>query len=678
MALDPRFIVTSDLESYFVDKDSGAPLAGGTVEFFRQNNQSIRKAVYQISVNSPGVYTYTALPNPCILSDVGTFQDALGNNIVPYYFPFDGTPDSTNGTQDLYFIRVYSSGGILQFTRNGWPNSAANSSSSSSLDVTNFIPNGQFLAHNNIVSATEPPVESVTQGIITVNSQLIAQGGWSFRLNSTSTSTFSNNFQAIVGPITGLNDTPQYLFNMICTAYSAATTQVADLTISWPDVNKFSSPSADQDYTLTFAHESGDSGSYSFDIYAIYNFGTGGSPSSPIQTLIGSFTTTTAWTYKVVNISGFTQNAGILGSNNDSSISLAIRCKSVSNAKFTDFSLLIGSFDLSSTTSFPVQTNANMFSQAVAGTMPTPDPDGQDLLLPMILTAKGVKFDHSQVGTIVAKLSLVASDTEILMNGAPFLFSAFSPAGVPYSRLGNYLIANSQVTNTPMFGTGPTFATLFAVVGQPTHFYLEINTPGASTTAAVGTSGFSVAIIVALSKFEFTVTAVPTTGTYFTFTSYQPGPINYYVWYTSTGLDDPAPGGTGIRVNLTGSDTTTTIATNTIIAVNRYQFYIPNLGGYFLRGLGGIDPDAASRTLQLTYSGSPENLTGSYLGTIESYQIQSHTHSISPAFVSNNGASNSTVTPGNGDNAKGAITIGNTGGSETRPVNFAVNYFIKI
>jgi hypothetical protein len=138
MAIDPRFIVTSDLESYFVSKDDGEPLAGGIITFYSDLNRSTKKPVYQIS-GSPPNYVYTVLPNPCVLSDVGTFQDALGNNIVPYYFPYEGTPDDDNTTVELYYITVESSGGVAQFTREGWPN-FSNEGSSTASDDRNFIP----------------------------------------------------------------------------------------------------------------------------------------------------------------------------------------------------------------------------------------------------------------------------------------------------------------------------------------------------------------------------------------------------------------------------------------------------------------------------------------------------------------------------------------------------------
>jgi hypothetical protein len=140
MALDDRYIVASDLEGYFVDKDSGLPLASGTLSFFRDSSRNVPKPVYQLS-GSPPNYTYTLLPNPVTLSSVGTPQNALGDNIVIYYYPFDD-----DGNIDLYYVSCDSSGAVNQFTREAWPPNVSQSINPNDqpFSISNQISNSQF------------------------------------------------------------------------------------------------------------------------------------------------------------------------------------------------------------------------------------------------------------------------------------------------------------------------------------------------------------------------------------------------------------------------------------------------------------------------------------------------------------------------------------------------------
>jgi microcystin-dependent protein len=130
-------------------------------------------------------------------------------------------------------------------------------------------------------------------------------------------------------------------------------------------------------------------------------------------------------------------------------------------------------------------------------------------------------------------------------------------------------------------------------------------------------------------------------------------------------------------------------------------FNLPDYRGYFLRGLDqgtGNDPDAASRTASPSGGSS-----GNAVGSLETGQIQSHAHGVNdPGHAHGPPAGNlswlmwnqSTVagdigvvpTSGgapavDGIRSMGAATTGITiqtaGGSETRPLNAAVNYLIK-
>ena len=706
--LDSRFICTSDLDTYYVDNATGLPLSGGIVTFYSDVNRTSLKPVYQLT-GTPGNYSYQPLNNPCTLSSSGTFQDALGNNIIPFYYPFTGTPEDNSGVQELYYVTVVNSGFVPQFIRQGWPQSAGSvSPTPSDVEVENYIPNGQFLAHNNIVSLTEPPRASLTfttvAGSVAVYAQPIAQGGWEFTYSQSSTATFNNSFTTI--PSSGgwgMNSFPRYIFNFNCTSIGN-TPQYRDLRIIWPDVNKFSSgnPPGDIPYTLFFDAKSNDGNSYTFSLYQFYYYGTGGITDNYIENFVGSITIGPNTTFVSVNVNDilFPANESTIGSNNDDHVGLALRGPmSGWNVSVSDFLLAQGNDTF---TSYPVQTNDQMLSRGVAGWMPTPDPTGLDLYLPLVLTPQGMIFDHSIVGQIIAKTELSTNpvNNELYMNGSTYLASAYSSIGIPYQRLMNYLLANSAAISNgtvqlnaniiPLTGTGANFVTLFNVTAAlTTEFIVQINTT-ASGGSATGSGAITIAATSANNYYTATVHSVPTGGYYWSFVDGTAN-LTYNVWYSINGVGTaPAtPTGANIQVNLTGTPTIVSTIASTLAAVNQYQFLVPNLQGLFLRGWdpnGIYDLDYATRanrgiqfnntTIQTQY--------GTSVGTLELQAFIDHTHN---APASSGGQFIGTGTGGNNygtgadttssPSITGTATTPNNGGTETRPVNFAVNYFIK-
>ena len=114
-------------------------------------------------------------------------------------------------------------------------------------------------------------------------------------------------------------------------------------------------------------------------------------------------------------------------------------------------------------------------------------------------------------------------------------------------------------------------------------------------------------------------------------------------------------------------------------------FQVPDLRGQFLRGVSagsGRDPEAYART-PIYIGGNYGDQVGSYQG----HQIASHSHSLN--VNGGRGSILGVFVPGSanpGWDKPGSywgqldtlnITVNPTGGSETRPVNAAVNYIIK-
>jgi hypothetical protein len=142
--LDSRYVISRDLEPLLVDKDSGAPLAGGSVYFYQDLARTTLMPIFQLT-GAPPNYTYTQLPNPIILSSIGTIQDNNGNNVALYYFPWSST--ASNAVLQLYYVVVQNSLGVEQFTRQAWPNyfgEQGGGGGASGVYLPNLIANPQF------------------------------------------------------------------------------------------------------------------------------------------------------------------------------------------------------------------------------------------------------------------------------------------------------------------------------------------------------------------------------------------------------------------------------------------------------------------------------------------------------------------------------------------------------
>ncbi len=117
IGLDERYITDLSIQQYFVDKDTGLPLANGLVYFYEDDNRNLLKPVYELT-GAPPNYCYAPLPNPMTLSAVGTPMDADGNDVAVYFFPYEN-----NGTTlQLYYIATFDQNAVPQITREAWPN----------------------------------------------------------------------------------------------------------------------------------------------------------------------------------------------------------------------------------------------------------------------------------------------------------------------------------------------------------------------------------------------------------------------------------------------------------------------------------------------------------------------------------------------------------------------------
>jgi len=164
MALDARYVTTKSLEPLLVDKDTGAPLAGGFVYFYEDLSRNTLKPIYELT-GAPPNYTYTQLPNPIVLSALGTIQNNNGDNVALYYYPW--TSMAADATLDLYYVVVQNSLGVPQFTREAWPNyfGEQGGGGASGTYLPNLIANPQF-AFISFVPGTALTVSSAGAGTV--------------------------------------------------------------------------------------------------------------------------------------------------------------------------------------------------------------------------------------------------------------------------------------------------------------------------------------------------------------------------------------------------------------------------------------------------------------------------------------------------------------------------------
>lgn len=602
MALDSHYILASDLQEYFVDKDTGNPLANGTITFYSDVNRTTLKPVYQLS-GSPPNYSYTQLPNPLPLTGVGTISDGAGNDIVPYYYPYDAA-----GNVELYYIVVQSAGLALQFTREAWPNVVA--ASSTSQNLTNYVPNGQFRIHNNV-----PKTDTTVAGQITQAITHLAQGGWTFERPNASTATDIVLFNVFGSAVTNPTGYPRFSVEIINQVPNAGD-GYKDLRLKFDDVNKFASTT--QQYTFAFSGQSNTGGSITASLILIKNFGTPNG-SATQETALATFTISPSYTISQKSFVFGTNEMYSIGSNNDDYLQLALRfpVASVFDVSLTDFVLTPGAVAVSQ---FPTTPDNDFRYKGIAGWMPTPNPDGSDLYLPLRLSPSGLAFDDTEVGKIYSTSYTTAGIGELLCDGTQYETAAYSTDGIPYSRLQaklfngvypiwgtglNYLSAlftdlNNPNNNQMMVYTNMADAVSDTADGTPAtgftfnklstginsynakglflgtgNFYIQCNQVGLATaTIGPGTSGFTVNVVFngPLQRSVVLVQALAATGlagTYFQFSNVA---TQVYVWFTVDGAGaDPAPGGTGIRVNLFSTFSANSVALAICAAISGYQ-----------------------------------------------------------------------------------------------------------
>jgi hypothetical protein len=230
MPINPSLLVSAAmLQDYLVDNATGLPLSDGTITLYKDNSRTTFKNWYYLT-GAPGSYTFTTLPNPMTLSAVGTITDGNGNDVIPFYYPYD---ENDSSISELYYIVVTNSNGQQQFTRQDFPFGAFSNNTpvnTTGTALKNYIVNNVFW--RNVGSVTDANLASnPLSGFKEVSLAPSAHDGLSMPdwryisdvTGGTDTLTFTKFPAGTTLGASNQDVTPEYYLNFTCTGAGTAT-----------------------------------------------------------------------------------------------------------------------------------------------------------------------------------------------------------------------------------------------------------------------------------------------------------------------------------------------------------------------------------------------------------------------------------------------------------------------
>lgn len=596
----PRFTIAPAPQAVFIDKDTQAVMSGGEVFFFRDVNRTEHKPVFR-QTGTPGNYTYVVLPQPVVLTISGTWGFDQ-NDIALYYDAVDA-----NGNEELYFMDVFNSQGVPQFTREGWPlQKETGGELPPPLDVaqTNYIYNGQFRANLPVIDPCKPE----DAGKITKPVTAVALGNWTFERPLGSAATDLVTFERFGGWSDNPAAHPRFSIR-VDNQLPSAGDGFKDVRVKFKDVNFLSDDSTT--VTFGFSGRSNAVTSLPMSIVVIKNYGTGGSAEES-QTV---FTPTLPLVFAPFSVEfSFGDNDGkTIGPDDDDFVQIAFRfpVNSVFSASITDVFLFGTAIE---NPIFPEETVTEVTSEAVGGALPIPTPEnkfqaveyrdggfefagGTVIIGALLQTLKKITDPESRGylycnGTSHKPCDVPRLAAEYTEDSPEFrgYLSGTGYGWVKTKRIdvvdaASILIANNSAGTVAPLGVATSGFTVRQVaagrafqVGSELYrrgrdliiFAGKMTTPGLIDTA--GAPGFVASILTegapsgSLIETTYKVVCPPvSTGLEGDFFNFDALVANFYVWYRVNGVGvDPAVGGrTGLRVDLETTEDADTIALKT-------------------------------------------------------------------------------------------------------------------
>jgi hypothetical protein len=554
-----RYSLQPKCIDYYCDQN-GLPLIAGTVQWSKATDHDTRKAVYETDVITPPATTPPAYANPHTL-------DSAGSMSAPYF-----------ANDEPYYIEVRASDSTLIKSFDNFPSSAGEGPPVvTEFDPTNYLLNPQFRFHYQ--------EEYTNEDLNSTEYVLIAADNWNFKRNNIN-ATNSLTFNEFVLGQTDVPENPKYYLRYACTAIGAGGETRKDI------VHRIKGAETLSGETVTINIRARSSTNSQIQIVVRQGFGTGGTPSEPVETLTLEQLTTDWEEYTITlvipSVSGKT-----LGTDNNDHLEIGIRLPLdiISEVDITNMQMNKGDELL--------EFNYKTYEMAEVEKKSIELPDLTDDLMHLPLWTD---TDHSYavaehvVGTL---LTSATPDTSIkgylLCDGTVYKAADYIPGTddkLTYRRLFNkigniygsgadgffcYTLAGSAtdtcicrnaktgaVTNWSDNDTGFSFSTYINGKDTPdmtTEWHASntirvTNTSNGNVTdATAGTAHVSIYIdqqgdASSPEKTNITVTSDAWSGgEYFTINSTS---TSYYVWIRVNGVgSDPAPGGTGLRVDIT-------------------------------------------------------------------------------------------------------------------------------
>lgn len=319
MAVNPSlFIAAPMLQDYIVDKTLGTPLANGLVTLYKDTSRQVLKNWYY-QTGTPGAYTYVPLDNPMNLSSVGTIQDPNGNDVIPFFYPFN---EDNENEIETYYITVDSvdedgQPALRQFTRENFPYIVQDSEPSSNTPtLRNYILNNVYWRN-----AGSQDLMNVTDMIIAPSQHDGYTNGDIRFIKDVTGANDDLAFTAMTTTLTG-DITPEYYIDMQC---SGATVGETVKCIQYPISLHVKTLQNVQFSLKLYAQNIGGSENNYLDLY-IYQYTGTGALSASTLTAIGAGRITLNGTMQKFVISDiFPEAATNLGAGGDDAFFLRIQ-----------------------------------------------------------------------------------------------------------------------------------------------------------------------------------------------------------------------------------------------------------------------------------------------------------------------------------------------------------------